>query len=61
MRRGEVWTADLTPVVGTEADKAERPVVIISNDTRNLTSVRTLRGVITAVPLTSNVARVFAF
>jgi mRNA interferase MazF len=36
-RRGEIWTVDLEPVVGSEQDKA-RPALIIQNDIGNLYS-----------------------
>lgn len=61
MRRGEIWTVDFNPVVGAEADKRERPAVIVSGDGRNRASERTGRGVITVAPLTSNTARVLDF
>ena len=61
MRRGDVWRANLLPVIGSEADRSNRPVVIVSNDGRNQVSEQSGRGVITVVPLTSNVKRVFDF
>jgi len=60
MRRGEVRLVDLEPVRGNEANK-RRPAVLVSNDHANATAARLGRGVITVVPLTSNVARVFPF
>ena len=60
MRRGEVCLADLDPARGSEADK-RRPAIIVSNDQANATAARLGRGVVTIVPLTSNIARVFAF
>ena len=60
MRRGEVRLVDLGPVRGSEADK-QRPAVVVSNDQANATADRLGRGVVTMVPLTSNVSRVFAF
>jgi mRNA interferase MazF len=36
-RRGDIWTVDLEPVVGSEQEKA-RPAVIIQNDIGNLYS-----------------------
>jgi mRNA interferase MazF len=36
-RRGDIWTVDLEPVVGSEQGKA-RPVLIIQNDIGNLYS-----------------------
>jgi len=60
MRRGEVRLVDLEPVRGTEADK-RRPAVLVSNDRANATAARLGRGVLTVVPVTSNVTRVFPF
>lgn len=60
MKRGEIWWADLEPSVGAEANK-RRPVVIVSNDTNNAVARQLGRGVVTVVPITSNVARVLSF
>jgi mRNA interferase MazF len=60
MRRGEVYLVDLDPVVGSEAAKT-RPAVLVSNDAANATGGRLRRGVVTVVPVTSNVERVYAF
>ena len=60
MRRGEVRLVDLEPVRGTEASK-RRPAVLVSNDRANATAARLGRGVVTVVPVTSTVSRVFAF
>jgi mRNA interferase MazF len=51
---------DLDPVRGTEASK-RRPAVIVSNDAANQTAARLARGVLTVVPITSNVERVYPF
>ncbi len=51
---------DLDPVRGSEASK-RRPAVIVSNDGANTTAARLQRGVITVVPVTSNVARIYSF
>lgn len=59
MRRGEIRLVDLEPVRGTESNKI-RPAVIVSNDGAN--AVAGLgRGVVTVVPVTSNVSRVHPF
>ena len=50
----------LDPVRGSEASKT-RPAVVVSNDAANATAIRLGRGVITVVPVTSNVARVSPF
>lgn len=60
MRRGEIRLVDFDPVVGSEADK-RRPAVLVSNDRANALASRLGRGVVTVVPLTSNVARVYSF
>jgi mRNA interferase MazF len=60
MRRGEVRLADLDPARGSEAGK-RRPAIIVSNDRANATAARLGRGVVTVVPVTSNVTRVFPF
>lgn len=60
MLRGEIRPADLDPARSGEADK-RRPVVLVSNDRANATAARLGRGVVTVVPITSNVTRVFPF
>lgn len=60
MRRGEIHLVDLGPARGAEANKL-RPAVIVSNDGANTAAARLGRGVITVVPVTSNVERVYPF
>ena len=60
MRRGEIRSVDLDPGRGAEADKT-RPAVIVSNDAANTTATRLGRGVVTVVPVTSNVTRIYPF
>lgn len=60
MRRGELRFVDFDPVRGSEANK-RRPAVIMSNDGANSAAARLGRGVITVVPVTSNVTRIFPF
>lgn len=60
MRRGEIRWVDLEPVRGSEADK-RRPAIIVSNDAANRIADQLGRGVITVVPITSNVERVYPF
>jgi mRNA interferase MazF len=60
MRRGEIRLVDLAPVKGAEANK-RRPAVIVSNDGANSTAARLGRGVITVIPVTSSVTRVYPF
>lgn len=60
MRRGEVRIVDLEPVRGAEASK-RRPAVIVSNDAANDAAARLGRGVLTVVPVTSSVDRIYPF
>lgn len=60
MLRGEIRLTDLEPVRGSEADK-RRPAVIVSNDHANAAASMAGRGVVTVVPVTSNVVRVHPF
>jgi mRNA interferase MazF len=60
MLRGEIRLTDLEPARGSEANK-RRPAVIVSNDRANAAAQRWARGVVTVVPVTSSVARVFVF
>jgi mRNA interferase MazF len=60
MLRGEIRVVDLDSARGSEANK-RRPAVIVSNDGANTTASRLNRGVITVVPVTSNIARVYPF
>lgn len=60
MRRGEIRLVDLDPARGAEADN-RRPAVIVSNDAANTTAADLGRGVLTVVPVTSNVRRVYPF
>jgi mRNA interferase MazF len=60
MLRGEIRLIDLEPTRGGEANK-RRPAVVVSNDRANATAERLARGVVTVVPVTSNIARVFPF
>ena len=60
MRRGDITLVDLDPARGAEASKF-RPAVIVSNDGANATAARLGRGVVTVVPITTNVRRVYPF
>ena len=60
MRRGEIRLVDLDPARGNEANKL-RPAIIVSNDRANAAASRSQRGVVTVVPVTSNVSRVYPF
>lgn len=58
--RGEICLVDLDPARGSEANK-RRPAVIVSNDGANAAASRLGRGVVTVVPVTSNLERVYPF
>ncbi|WP_186243709.1 type II toxin-antitoxin system PemK/MazF family toxin [Mycobacterium simulans] len=60
MLRGEIWQVDLNPARGRKANKS-RPAVVVSNDRANATASRLGRGVVTVVPVTSNIATVYPF
>ena len=60
MRRGDIYSVDLDPAHGSEANK-RRPAVIVSNDAANATATRLGRGVVTVVPVTTNLERVYPF
>ena len=60
MKRGEIWQVDLDPICGSEANK-QRPAVIVSNDRANAAAMRVGHGVVTVVPVTSNIARIYPF
>jgi mRNA interferase MazF len=51
---------DFEPARGSEANK-RRPAIIVSNDVGNRTAARMGRGVLTVVPITSNVERIYPF
>jgi mRNA interferase MazF len=60
VERGEIRLVDLEPVPGSEANK-QRPAVLVSNDGANSMAATLGRGVVTVVPITSNVSRVHPF
>lgn len=60
MRRGEIRVVEVDPATGAEVNK-RRPAVTVSNDAANTTAQRPGRGVVTVVPVTSNIARVHPF
>jgi mRNA interferase MazF len=60
IRRGEIRAVDLEPVRGAEANK-RRPAVVVSNDAANGMAARLGRGVVTVVPVTSSVERIYPF
>lgn len=60
MQRGEIRLVDLDPVRGSEANKT-RPAVVVSNDAANATATRLGRGVVTVVPVISNIEKIYPF
>ena len=60
MRRGEIRLVDFEPASGSEANK-RRPAVLVSNDANNRVAERLGRGVVTVLPITSRIARVYPF
>src|SRR4051794_2283376 len=60
MRRGEIRLIDLDPTRGSGANK-RRPAGLVSTARANAIADRLGRGVVTVVPVTSSIARVFAF
>lgn len=51
---------DFDPARGAEANK-RRPAIIVSNDEANGAAARLGRGVLTVVPITTNVERIYPF
>jgi len=60
MLRGEIRLVDFDPVLSDEAAKT-CPAVIVSNDGANERAARLGRGIVTVVPVTSNVERIYPF
>jgi mRNA interferase MazF len=60
MLRGEIRLTDFEPTRGSGANK-RRPAVIVSSDRANAMASRFGRGVLTVVPVTSNIARIYPF
>jgi mRNA interferase MazF len=55
MKRGDIFFAQLDPTLGNETQKT-RPVLVVSNNAANKSS-----SLVTVVPLSSQIARVFPF
>ena len=60
VRRGDIWMVDFSVPIGSEA-AYRRPAVVASNDSANRSAADTGRGVVTVVPITSNLRRVYPF
>jgi mRNA interferase MazF len=55
MKRGDIYYANLSPAVGSEIAK-RRPILVVSNDANNRAAT-----IITILPITSNVSKVYPF
>jgi mRNA interferase MazF len=55
MRRGEIYFADLSPIIGAKIGK-RRPVLVVSNEANNQAA-----NTVTVLPITSNVSRIYPF
>ena len=60
IERGQIYLASLDPAIGSEQGKV-RPVIIVSNNAANDSASRRGRGVVTVVPVTSNVRAIYPF
>ena len=60
MRRGEIRFVGLDPAMGSEP-AGTRPAVIVSNDGANTIAAVLGQGVVTVVPVTSNIDVVYPF
>jgi mRNA interferase MazF len=60
VHRGEIFLVNLDPAKSGEANK-QRPAVVVSNDGANISAERSGQGIITVVPVTSNITRVYPF
>ena len=55
MRRGDIYLFDYEPGKGSEANKNNRPSVIVSPDELNFMVEKKGIGILTVVPLSSNI------
>ena len=60
MRRGDIRMVDFSFPTGAEA-AYRRPAVVASNDGANQSATTLGRGVVTVVPVTGNVRRIYPF
>ncbi len=60
IQRGDIVLVELDPAVRPEQSKI-RPAVVVSNNASADSAARRGRGVITVVPLTSNVRSIYPF
>ena len=60
VRRGDIWMVDFSVPVGAEA-AYRRPAVVASNNGANQSATTLKRGVVTVVPVTGNVRKIYPF
>ncbi|NLS09171.1 type II toxin-antitoxin system PemK/MazF family toxin [Nesterenkonia sp. MY13] len=60
MRRGDIYLVDLEPAGGSEANK-RRPAIIVTNEGANSRAALNQRGILTVLPVTSNIEHVLPF
>ena len=60
VRRGDIAWIDLDPSRGREQRKV-RPAIVVSNDAAVRAVIRRSDGMLTVIPLTSNVSQVLSF
>ena len=60
VERGDIVLVSLDPAVGSEQAKT-RPAVVVSSNAANDSATRRGRGVVTIVPLTTNVTAIYPF
>lgn len=60
MLRGDIHFVSFEPVRGSEGNK-RRPAVVVSNDHVNRTAANLGRGVVTVVPIKSNIRAIYPF
>ena len=60
LRRGDIWTVDFSIPAGAEA-AYRRPAVVVSNNGANQSAAALGRGVVTVVPVTGNVSKMYPF
>ena len=60
VHRGDIWMVDFSVPLGAEA-AYRRPAVITSNNSANQSAVIRERGVVTVVPVTSNLRKIYPF
>lgn len=60
MKRGDIRLTDFEPSQDSEAN-SQRPAIVISNDDSNIVVASRGHGIVTVVPVTTNVEKVHRF